>query len=235
MMKNADDRLEPDVVELEEITRPDLVHVVPEERRPALPPGTRTSKPAHVLLDGPLRHVDAELQQLTSNPFGSRERVLVDESSNQLDRLRGDSRRRGRWRPGSRSPEQTETLAVPTEDGVGLHEKYGVAPARNEMSENHEERPVVSRELRLLRRPHHDDELLAEERVLREEFFRRAGQVPQQPADERDGPRRGPQGRIDALGYPACGATNPPNQRRAHDLDLVDLAVPFRSCASRIS
>jgi hypothetical protein len=187
-----------------------------------------------VLLDGPLRHVDAELQQLTSNPFGAPESVLDGGPSNQLDRLRGDSRRRDSWRLGLRAPEKPKTLPVPSEDGVGLHEEHGVAPAGNEVGEQHQEPALVRREPRLLHRPRHHDQLLAEGRVLREQFLRRAGQVPEQPTDERDWPRGGPQRRIHALGYPACDATSPPNQRRDHDLDLVDLAAPFKSCAGRI-
>ena len=118
------------------------------------------------------------------------------------------------------APEQPESFTVPPENGLGLHDEHGVTPARHEAGEQHQEPPLVGREFRLLRRPRHHDQLLAQGRVLREEFFRRTGDVSEQPADERDGPRRRPQGRVDALGDPADNATNPPKQRKPSIIDV---------------
>jgi len=124
-----------------------------------------------VLLDGPLRHLDAELQELAANPFGAPETVLVGEPSDQLDGFRRDARRRGLGRPGSRSPEEPEALPMPAEDRVRFHDEKRLSPTRDETGEAHEKPALVRGEPGFLDRPRRDDELLAQERVLGDELL----------------------------------------------------------------
>jgi hypothetical protein len=70
-------------------------------------------------------------------------------------------------------------------------------------------------------RPRSGDELLAEGRVLRKEFFPRADDVPEQPADEREGPRRGPACSCRRARRACRHGPNSTNQRPDHGPDLL--------------
>lgn len=84
----------------------------------------------------------------------------------------------------------------------------------------------MRREDGLLYRPRHDDELLAEGRVLGEELAPRAGHVPEEkPADQRYPPRRGPQRGVD----PPCDAAHSPDHRLEHGRIFT-----VRRCRSRL-
>jgi hypothetical protein len=56
------------------------------------------------------------------------------------------------------------------ENGLGLHEKHGVSKVGCRAGEQNQEPPLGGRELRLLHRPRHHDQLLAERHVLGKEF-----------------------------------------------------------------
>jgi hypothetical protein len=92
-------------------------------------------------------------------------------SEDQIDRLGRDARGRDLGRPRSRSPKESETLPVPAEDRVRLHDEKRISPPRDQTRENHEKAPLVPGEPRLLDGPCGDEELLAQERVLGEEFL----------------------------------------------------------------
>src|SRR5262245_6996884 len=92
--------------------------MVRDERAPGLRRRLCVSA-ADVLGDGRLRHLDAQLHQFAVNPWRSPWRVVLRHRSNQ-----GADISRNRWPaeapatfPG---PEQSEALAMPRDDGVGL-------------------------------------------------------------------------------------------------------------------
>jgi hypothetical protein len=104
------------------------------------------------------------------------------------------------------------------------------------MGERDEKPPLVRGEPRLLHLPRGDDELLAEEHVLRDELSARTSHVAEQPADDRARarPRAGPHGRCQAFGCPARHVAKAMNQGVEHQRDVHDRAAPFKSCAWRI-
>ena len=76
--KEGVDRAEPGVVELQEIADPDVVRVVPEEGPPGLAVLPARTDGPHVLLDRPLAHADAELEQFAADPFGAPQPVRLE-------------------------------------------------------------------------------------------------------------------------------------------------------------
>jgi hypothetical protein len=136
---------EPHVVDLQEIAGPD--RVVTQERVPRLTE-VRLRRPgsAHVLLGRALGDADAELEKLTAHPFGSPEAILASHAFDELDDLSGHT-----WlgqappsRSGSLAPEQAESLTVPSQDRVGLHEEQRVSPPRNDTGEQNEQAAFVA-------------------------------------------------------------------------------------------
>jgi hypothetical protein len=74
-------------------------------------------------LHSSLRDWDAELQQLAANALGSPETVVIGHSTNQGDGLRGDARLTSPSSTTSPSPEESESFAVPAQDGLRFHQQ----------------------------------------------------------------------------------------------------------------
>jgi len=155
---------EPDVVRLDEVTRP--CDVVAQERRPALAvasgPGT-----ADVPLDGSLADADAELQQLATDALGAPARVARRHLSDQCRARGGRPSRRPRAPP----PEGAESGPIPAEDSRRLDEQGCLTPSwRDACGESNGESlprcpPDAARAF-----PLRHDELLSKKRVLRDEL-----------------------------------------------------------------
>ncbi len=62
---------EPDVGQLQEVTRPDGRSLIVDERRPGLLTRPGTGDLALVFLDGALTHADGQLQQFAADPLGA--------------------------------------------------------------------------------------------------------------------------------------------------------------------
>src|SRR5262249_22273190 len=71
---------------------------------------------------------------------GSPEPVLLGHPSNESDGL-GEIF--DRCRLGLPAPEETESLAMPAQDGFWFHEKYGVSPVRHETRQQHQKPALV--------------------------------------------------------------------------------------------
>ncbi len=67
----GEDGTEPGVLELKEVAGPDIRRVVAEEGVPRLSKRLARAEGPHVLLDRPLAHAEAELEQFAADPFGS--------------------------------------------------------------------------------------------------------------------------------------------------------------------
>ena len=82
--EKKEDRAEEEVVALDEITGPDVVGVILDERGPCLAARLASAGP-HVLLDRSLAHADADLEQLAADALGSPETILAGHLPDQPD------------------------------------------------------------------------------------------------------------------------------------------------------
>src|ERR1035441_5635185 len=100
--------------------------MIAQERLPAL--GWRPPAPCHVFGDRGLANVDAKLEEFAMNPGSAPERIGPAHVSNQLANFERDL-----WPAAATSrlpsPEQTKTGAMPTDDGLWLHNRQGVQNA----------------------------------------------------------------------------------------------------------
>src|SRR5690348_13633441 len=101
-----EDLSKPNVERLHEIAGPR--HVVPQERRPILSVASGPST-AHVPLNRPLTHLDAQLEQLAPNPLGAPEWI----SRCYFPDQGGTWCRRSTKSPRSSSPQGTKSRPVP--------------------------------------------------------------------------------------------------------------------------
>ncbi|HEX3679244.1 MAG TPA: hypothetical protein VHU90_05955 [Galbitalea sp.] len=82
---------------------------------------------AHVLLNGPLAQLYAEFQELAPDPFGPPQSVLRRHLPDQADGFDGDPAFHAPG-PGLPTPEHPKALAMPPQEGLGLHDGQGAAP-----------------------------------------------------------------------------------------------------------
>jgi len=124
---------------------------------------------AHVLLHGPLADLDAELQELAPDPFGPPKSVFGRHFPDQANGLGGDPAVDASGL-GSPTPEHAKPLAMPPQDGLGLHNGQGAAPRGQHRGCEQEAKPVKRGEPRMRRLPAQDHDLVPEHRVLDDEF-----------------------------------------------------------------
>ena len=70
-------RAKEEICHLQEVTRPDVFGMIPQECGPGLSCLSRCARMFHVLLNGAFADANAQLQQLTSNTFGSQDADFV--------------------------------------------------------------------------------------------------------------------------------------------------------------
>ena len=180
----GEDGTEPGVIELQEVAGPDIRRVVTEEGVPRLSRRLARAEGPHVLLDRPLAHAEAELEQFAADPFGSPQGVGAGHRSNQVDDVRAQPAGPV-LRLGPSSPEMGEQVTVPAQQGVGLDQMEAVAPRPVHAGQQHQEESILSLEARAgWRRPPKHEDLLAKKRVLGHQLGAGAQGV--------DGPRRPP-------------------------------------------
>jgi len=193
----GEERPEPAVDDLEEVARPGLVGMVPQEGGPGLPAalGPGRARRGHVALDRALAHPETQLEQLAADPLGAPEPVLRRHLLDRRDRLRRHLRALGRAaRLGA--PDQAEALPMPAQQGLRLHDEQRGAPPAGQARQEDKTEAVCRRE----RGPpnpaleHH--ELVAQEGVLGDQGGLRPGQVADRAPDARPG--RGPGPRAEA-------------------------------------
>src|SRR5262249_8926002 len=158
----------------EEVDRGDLRRVVLQKRAPGL--RRRRASSDHVLGDGGLRDLDAELDQLTENPRWAAERILPAHPSDQGPRIGRD-----RWTArsalaASPGPEGLERGPVPADHGVGLDDDERVAPTTPAAEEHGPEEAIAVAKPRRLRGSPQHRELMAQREVLEHEVLASAEQ-----------------------------------------------------------
>jgi hypothetical protein len=109
--------------------RGDAVGMVARERPPAL--GWRVSSPGHVLGHAGLSDIDAELEQLSTDPRRSPQRIGNAHLADKLAYLRRYS-----WSattaPRLPPPVRSEPGAVPFDHGLRLHDRQGAEHLRSQ-------------------------------------------------------------------------------------------------------
>jgi len=112
----------------EQIHRRDAVRVISKKRLPSL--GWRTPSSRHVLGNGGLPDIDAELEQFAMNPRCTPKRVLNTHVSNELTNLQ-----QSLWSATARSrfppPIGSESGPVPTDDRLRFENFQGIQHASN--------------------------------------------------------------------------------------------------------
>jgi hypothetical protein len=155
------------------------VAVVAEEGHPPLDLVGVWSPSRHVPGYGPLRHLEAELEQLAVDFRGSPRDVLDRHPADQLsDFLMGTWPPCPSW-PRLPAPVELEALAVPLHDGLRLHDDQGVDPMLPGLLKGDPERSVHSREWRSWALLFEDRNLLSQSEILQSEV----GSRPEQGAD----------------------------------------------------
>ena len=139
---------------------------------------------ADMSLDGSLGNVNAQLQQLATDPLYSPESILPGKPLNEVDRTLRNSGTAASLRVGRVPREEPKPLSVPTDDGVWLPEQEGVSPVGKGARKQNHESPLTRTGLRLLDAPGRDDELLSQQGILLEEILPRAGEVDDQSAQQ---------------------------------------------------
>lgn len=117
--------------------------------------------------DGGLCDMEAQLEQLSVNPRRAPSRVVSREAAHErpdfIGRARTTSPR------GAQAPEEPEARAVPSEDGVRLHDDQELPPPRPQARDGDPEEPVERAQLRSRRSPLQNGELVAESEVLEDQ------------------------------------------------------------------
>ncbi len=122
-----------------EINRRDPVRVIVKEGLPGL--RRSISSRHHVLRDCRLGDLEAELEKLTVDVWGTPERVLETHSSNKVAHLFVDPRSATEG-TGLPSPERTEAPAMPTHDRLRPYDRYGVKDPRKATIEPNEQSAI---------------------------------------------------------------------------------------------
>ena len=71
------ERAKEQVCHLQEIASPHVLCVIAQECRPVLSCWSRDANVSHIFLDGPLTHVNIQLEQLPTDAFGSPKPVVL--------------------------------------------------------------------------------------------------------------------------------------------------------------
>src|SRR2546425_8308287 len=157
----------------EEVGRPDATKLVRQEGSPALAVA-RPQPPPSVPPDGTVAHHDAELQQLAADAFGSPERILVRDPSDERFQFGAEV---GSTEHGSRLPGPIESpaLPVPAQNRLRLDHTEMPSPAfRPEVAKPDPEDSIRSPKVRMRVGAQCDLELMAEDQVFEREISARS-------------------------------------------------------------
>jgi hypothetical protein len=120
---------------------------------------------------------DAELQEFSTNAFGSPQPALGRHASDEGDDIGSDARFAGTGRAAYPTPEETESRAMPSKHRLWFDQEQGMAPLRKNPREQHQQAALVAAKAGPFDAPRGDDELLPKKRVLGDQFAARTGQI----------------------------------------------------------
>ena len=119
-----------------------------------------------MLLDRPLRHVEAKPKKSASDAFGSPGCIVGRHALDEGDEIGCKLRLpRSIWFR-TVAPEDPESSTMPSQYGVGLHQKQGITPGGNQPGEQHKQASLMGLERRPLHPTRHHDQLLTKQGVL---------------------------------------------------------------------
>ena len=160
----------------EKVTGPDQLGVIPEEGWSFLTMGGVGACQADVLLDRRPCGLDAEFHEFATDALRAPEAILPGHLLDQSDGFAGYP---GAPTPvaGLEPPQQPEALAMPAQARIGLEAEEGLLPTPDPAGEEDEPKAIGWGEPWLVNLAVEDDELLAEEGVLRNEFGIAASEI----------------------------------------------------------
>ena len=120
----------------------------------------------HVLRDGQFGHGVTEECEFGPNAPAAPRRILPGHLADQVANLGGELRAADQVGPGLPPPVEPEALAVPRQNGGGLHDDETGPPAVPDPGQPDPEDPVPPRELWSAHRPLEDQELMTQRHVL---------------------------------------------------------------------
>jgi hypothetical protein len=136
---------------------------------------------AHVLLNCPFGNPDAQLEQLPADAFSAPQTIVAGHGLDQGHRLGTDF---GFPESGLRSmpPELAECLTMPAEEGLGLHNQERLCPVTGSPRKQQQEEPIGLATRWALHLTEEDDELMAKQRIFRDEVGLGASEVGERPS-----------------------------------------------------
>ena len=132
--EEGEERSKEEISHLQKVAGPDICRVIAQKGRPLLSSGLQGANVPHILLNGPLAHVNVQFQAFTTNPFSAPESILRCYLSDQGDGFRGYPLL---MRSGLRLalPDQAKKLTMPTQQCVWLNDEEGLLPGSNQPGE----------------------------------------------------------------------------------------------------
>ena len=157
-----------------EIASPDVVNVVLQEGVPGLP--SLLAYLGHVLLDGAFADFDPQFEQFSTDAFCTPQEILPGYLLDQLDGFWQDARL-SRFGFGLSPPVAAEQIAVPAQQGIGLHNVESLLPEPGKSGKQDQTHPVSVGKLRALDLALEHDQLLSQHGVLNDQLLAAALQV----------------------------------------------------------
>jgi len=139
--EESEKRTEEKVSDWEKVAGPNLFGMMVQEGGPVLSSLSRCASAPHVLLNGLLAHVNAQLEQFATDPLRTPESILLCHFFDQRHCLFRDFRLR-RTCSGFVLPEQPKSLAMPPEERLWLDNEKRLFPGPNHPSQQHQEDPI---------------------------------------------------------------------------------------------
>ncbi|SRR5258706_15870695 len=75
--EEGEERSKEEISHLQEVAGPDICRVIAQKGHPLLSSGLVCANLPHVLLNGPLAHVNVQFQKFATNPFSAQSRLFL--------------------------------------------------------------------------------------------------------------------------------------------------------------
>jgi hypothetical protein len=95
--EEGEERSKEEISHLQEVAGPDICRVIAQKGHPLLSSGLVCANLPHVLLNGPLAHVNVQFQKFATNPFSALESIVPSHLLDQRDSLCCQLRLRRLW------------------------------------------------------------------------------------------------------------------------------------------
>lgn len=113
--EDGEDRSKREVVELEEVARPDVLTMILYEGSPRLAVTAARSEGSHIFLDGSFTDAKPELEELSANAFAAPGDVVRRHATDECDQLRRFPRLPIFLRTRAQPPVETKHISMPAQ------------------------------------------------------------------------------------------------------------------------